>query len=73
MTINLTTWRAQLDERQRKQIAFAEVYVAEFNHGTVGHNDLVLIAKLAELLDVAAGLKEPPQLPAIGERRATRG
>ena len=54
------TWRAALDERQRKTIAFAEIYVRDFNHGTVGHNDLVLIAKLAELLDVATGAREPP-------------
>jgi hypothetical protein len=69
MTINLTTWRAQLDERQRKQVAFAETYLREFNHGVVGHNDLVLIAKLAELLDVAAGLREPstPPAPADGD------
>jgi hypothetical protein len=50
-----------LDERQRKAIAFAETYVRDFNHGTVGHNDLVLIARLAELLDIATGLKETPK------------
>jgi len=48
------SWRQMLDERQRKAIAFAETYVRDFNHGTVGHNDLVLIARLAELLDIAA-------------------
>lgn len=52
-----------LDEHQRKAIAFAETYVRDFNHGTVGHNDLVLIARLAELLDIAAGLKEAPKPP----------
>jgi hypothetical protein len=36
------SWRQKLDERQRKAIAFAEIYVRDFNHGTVGHNDLVL-------------------------------
>jgi len=59
----LASWRQMLDERQRKAIAFAETYVRDFNHGTVGHNDLVLIARLAELLDVAAGLKEATKPP----------
>jgi hypothetical protein len=57
------SWRQMLDERQRKAIAFAETYVRDFNHGTVGHNDLVLIARLAELLDVAAGMKEAAKPP----------
>ena len=57
------SWRQMLDERQRKAIAFAETYVRDFNHGTVGHNDLVLIARLAELLDIASGLKEAPKPP----------
>jgi len=57
------TWRQMLDERQRKAIAFAETYVRDFNHGTVGHNDLVLIARLAELLDITAGLKEATKPP----------
>ena len=38
----LASWRRMLDERQRKAIAFAETYVRDFNHGTVGHNDLLL-------------------------------
>jgi hypothetical protein len=58
-----TSWRQMLDERHRKAIAFAETYVRDFNHGTVGHNDLVLIARLAELLDVAAGIKEATKPP----------
>lgn len=41
----------QLDDRQRKELAFAEIYVAQFGHGTDGHNRLLLIAKLAALLD----------------------
>ena len=44
-------WRNGLDERQRKEVEWAEKYVGEFNHGTVGHNQLVVIAKLAGLLD----------------------
>lgn len=40
-----------LNARQRSELAFAEVYVTEFNHNTDGHDRLTLIAKLAELLD----------------------
>lgn len=48
-------WRDQLTERERKELAFAKVYTRQFNHGTAGHNRLLLIAKLADLLD-----KVPP-------------
>lgn len=47
------TWRDVLDERQRAAVRFAETYVRDFHHGTVGHNDLVLIARMAQLLDQA--------------------
>lgn len=60
-------WRAQLSERERKEIHFAELYAAEFSHGTTGHNALLLIAKLAEQLDIAAGAKAPPAPPAEGD------
>jgi hypothetical protein len=60
-------WREALSERERKEIAFAELYAAQFNHGTTGHNALLLIARLAERLDIAAGLKEPPLLPEPGD------
>ena len=42
-----------LDERQRKEVALAELYAKEFSHGTDGHHRLLLIAKLTELLDKA--------------------
>lgn len=44
-------WLNKLDERQQKEIRFAEVYAEEFHHGTNGHNQLILIAQLAQLLD----------------------
>lgn len=49
-------WREELDERQHKELAFAEVYASAFAHGTDGHHRLLLIAKLAHLLDVAYGM-----------------
>ena len=73
MPFDLTCWRDQLDERQRKQIAFAELYVREFGHGVVGHNDYLLLARLTLLLDVAAGLTELPQPPAGGDFTLTFG
>lgn len=50
------TWRDQLDERQRKEVEFASLYAKDFGHGTDGHNRLLLIAKLATLLDEGPGL-----------------
>lgn len=52
-------WRNQLDDRQQKEVALAETYVRDFNHGTTGHNQLILVATLAELLDIASGAREP--------------
>lgn len=48
---NPRNWRNELDEHQRNEVAFAEVYADRFSHGTDGHNRLLLIAKMAELLD----------------------
>jgi hypothetical protein len=36
----------ELTERERKEIELAREYVANFNHGTPGHNHYVLIDKL---------------------------
>jgi hypothetical protein len=43
-------WLNELDERQRKEVAFACVYRDHYAHGTDGHNRLLLIAKLFDLL-----------------------
>lgn len=67
-------WRsALLDERQHKEIAFAEVYTRDFHHGTTGHNALLLIARLALLLDVAVGNSAMPEPPPAGEIVLTFG
>lgn len=44
-------WRDELTERQQKEVQFAEVYASQFAHGTAGHNQLILIAKMASILD----------------------
>lgn len=40
-----------LSDRDRKEIDFARLYEADFGHGTDGHNRLLIIAKMARLLD----------------------
>lgn len=46
-------WRAEcLADRERSALALAEFYARD-PHGTVGHNLLLLVAKLAGLLDQA--------------------
>lgn len=47
----MTDWRSELDERQRSELMFALMYEADYHHGTDGHGRLMLIAKLAHLLD----------------------
>ena len=46
-------WEQYLDERQLKELRFARLYAKEFAHGTDGHNRLMLINLLANLLDRA--------------------
>lgn len=46
-------WAQELDERQRKELSLARLYAKDYAHGTDGHSRLMLIAKLAELLDKA--------------------
>lgn len=42
------------DERQLKEIEFNRLYAREFHHGTPDHNLRMLVAKLAELLEIVA-------------------
>lgn len=37
-------------EREMSEIELARIYAASFNHGTDGHNRLLLINKLFEML-----------------------
>jgi len=45
-------WMGDLTEREIKEVKLAVHYLRNFNHGTTGHNQLVLIAKLAFKLDL---------------------
>jgi thiamine pyrophosphate-dependent acetolactate synthase large subunit-like protein len=38
-----------LDDRQIKEIDWARVYEADYNHGTAGHNQLVVIARVTDV------------------------
>lgn len=46
-------WMNELDERQQKEVTLARVYATSFAHGTDGHNRLLLIAKLTDMLNKA--------------------
>jgi hypothetical protein len=46
-------WLTHFDDRQREQIAFSRLYARDFNHGADGHNSMLIIARMAELLDGA--------------------
>ena len=49
----LSPWmRLYFDERQIKEINFDRIYAEGFHHGTDGHNMRMIIAKMAELLDL---------------------
>lgn len=45
------SWRELLDERQAKEVELSTLYARDFHHGTTGHNQLMLIAWLADALD----------------------
>lgn len=47
------TWKQGLSERDRKEVEFATVYTNHYAHGTDGHTRLLLVAKLAGMLDEA--------------------
>ncbi len=44
-------WQDVLDERERAEVTFSRLYARYFHHGTVGHNQHMLIAKLAAMID----------------------
>lgn len=49
----MSTWTDELDSRQQKELDFARTYATKYAHGTDGHSRLMLIARLADLLDTA--------------------
>lgn len=44
-------WLAALTDRERAEIQLCRYYAHTLAHGTAGHNQMMLIAKLADLLD----------------------
>jgi len=46
-----TKWEELLGARELQEVHLAQIYAREFNHGTTGHNQLMLIAKLADMLN----------------------
>lgn len=47
-------WMKLLDERQQMEMKLAREYANFYHHGTDGHNRLMLMARLAEILDAAS-------------------
>jgi hypothetical protein len=46
------SWIDALDDRGRKEIAWAKFYdTKEYRQGTTGHHQLLLISRMAQLLD----------------------
>jgi len=50
--VALAGWQKNFDDRQRREIELARLYARDFHHGTIGHNALMIIAKMADLLDL---------------------
>lgn len=44
-------WFDSFDERQKSQIRFSRLYEREYHHGADGHNNMMIIAKMARYLD----------------------
>lgn len=58
----------ELTERELKEVRLALFYESECNHGTAGHNRLLLIAKLARALGYAYAIGEDEFLMPSDER-----
>ncbi len=52
-------WMGDLSERDNAEIAFCKVYARDFAHGTIGHNSMLIIARLAKKLDEAEAAPNP--------------
>jgi len=63
-------WKRDLTERDLKEVEFAQLYERDFGHGTVGHNQLLIIAKLAKNAKLAA--ETATGLTALSDREANR-
>lgn len=45
------TWKIQLTDRERKEVEFCQEYAQNFNHGTDGHSRMLLVARLAQIIE----------------------
>lgn len=48
----MKAWQSHLTERELKEVQLCRLYQQEFSHGTDGHNIRIIVAKLANLLDM---------------------
>ncbi len=44
-------WMKNFTDRDIKEIDFSIIYADNFNHGTNGHNEKIIIAKMANMLN----------------------
>lgn len=61
--MDIETWFSELDERQKQEVRFAREYARNFAHGTDGHHRLLIIAKMADMLDERDRPDAPPPQP----------
>lgn len=55
-------WKQFFTERELKEIEFCWLYLRDYHHGTNGHNERVIIAKFAALME-ANTIEIFPPLP----------
>ena len=48
-------WLNEFDTRQQIQIEFSALYAQDYHHGADGHNSMIIIAKMASILDELTG------------------
>lgn len=52
MKDKLSPWiKKHFSEREQKEIDFCKTYASYYAHGTNGHNTMMIVAKLSQLLD----------------------
>lgn len=48
----IQNWESNFTEREQQEIALARFYACNFAHGTTGHSQLLIIAKMSSLLNL---------------------
>ena len=67
----MKAWETHFDDRQHKEIDYCILYAKDYAHGTDGHNMRLIIAKMAELLDMGVVPYIAPE-PQAGPRQPIR-